>query len=80
VPLGAIVGSILKGVAKGVSVGLVRFVGVAVLISLTTCPGSLAAVEIKDLLNSLDEQLRNAEHQVNGAEGSRILSMPSLAR
>jgi len=35
---------------------------VAVLISLTTCPGTLAAVEIKDLLNSLDEQLRNAEH------------------
>jgi len=35
---------------------------VAVLISLTTCLSSLATVEIKDLLNSLDEQLRNAEH------------------
>jgi hypothetical protein len=28
--------------------------GVAVRISLTTCPGRLAAVEIKDLLNSLE--------------------------
>ena len=54
--------------------------GVAVLISLTTCPSSLAVVEIKDLLNSLDKQLRNAKHQVNGTEGSGILLMLSLAR
>jgi hypothetical protein len=44
---------------------------------LTTCPGTIAAVELKDLLNSLAEQLRKKGERdiINAVPGRKKKSL-----